>query len=340
MNDAQIKWITTVSSSIPSTVVASLQKVWSTIPEKYHKHILTPEKFLYASCAMFVVPMDVYHEARKNFWTYLLTHGEFIFADKTSVLTKEHVALTAQAGGNLQFLLLLQMFFMTIFVLFDREKYGGLMEAFGNVYANIQQDPELAFVKIARKLVGENPITKTIFTTVLGTYDNNCDIVLTTLNILVYIMFAKDIAATLYNNPTISISQVMAHDDVATGFGNTVNWLFKDVYDMRMVKPTVVEIVKSGFTMASPAMSRALSLYLEANSPTFGSIIKPIFQHAPTIFEYIFYSRAYKETITLPAASFLRSIGFTSCQKYFQAAGRRRKTRKGKGRRRTQKRRV
>jgi hypothetical protein len=39
MNDAQIKWITTVSSSIPSEVVASLQKVWSTIPEKYHKHI-------------------------------------------------------------------------------------------------------------------------------------------------------------------------------------------------------------------------------------------------------------------------------------------------------------
>lgn len=67
MNDAQTKWVTSVSSNIPAKVITSFQKVWSTIPEKYHTHILTPEEFLYASCVMFVVPMDMYHNAYKNF---------------------------------------------------------------------------------------------------------------------------------------------------------------------------------------------------------------------------------------------------------------------------------
>ena len=335
MNDKQTQWVSSVSTSIPIDVIASLQKVWSTIPTKYHKHILTPEKFLYASCAMFVAPMDVYREAYKNFWNYLLTHGDLIFEGRinTKIVMEKQTAITAQVGGNLELLLLFQMFFMTLFVLFDREKYGALREMVGNVYANIQEDPELAFIKLYRKIVGENRITKTIFTAIFGSYDDNCDVALTTFNILVYIILAKDIAKTLYENPELSIVEAYSHENVTMGFGNTVNWLFQDIYDMQTVTPSLVEIVKTGFTTVSPSISSALSSYLAANRPTFGFIIKPMFTYAPTLFNLLFYSEAYKQTITLPAAAFLRSIGFTSCRKYFQEAGRRRKTRKGKGRR-------
>lgn len=271
-----------------------------------------------------------------------MTHGDLIFESRTNTKNMIHtnvpIAVTAQVGGFYQ---MFTTFFMTIFVLFDREKYRTLTEMLGNVYTNVKENPEFAFIKLYRKIVGENKITKTIFTTIFGSYDNNCDVALTTLNILVYIMLIKDIANTMYNNPRMSLSDAYGHEDVVMGVGNTVNWLFKDVYDMRTVTPSLVEIVKEGFTTVSPSMRNSLSSYLAANSPTFGSIIKPLFAYAPKAFDFLFYSEAYKQAITLPAASFLSSIGFASCQKYFQAAGRRRKTRKGKGHRvGTRKRRV